>query len=630
MGFRRPGISSTLATLACLAASVSAGPLGLNVVYPHPDQTIARVDSMFIFGSVAPGAKITVNGVPAVVHKGGGWLAFVPVGAGRFPLAVRAEKGNTRDTVTVMISLPEVSRISFDSLMILPQSLQPAETVFVQPTETIDLAFDGTPFGRAFCIVKPYGDTILMIEEPPSSRPAARSVFDRTEMDETIQTEAATAWGHYVGACRVPVGAEGPLKIVYHLEMSSALSAMAIDGLSTADSIALAGLARRNPTAAVSLPVPVIVTGGAVPTVVEFTDSVTTIRTGPRRGYLTVFQPAGIRAEMAGRTGHWIKIRLAESQYGWIPDTAATVLPAGTPLEPAVISSLQTRDGKTLVSISADISRKVPYRIEERPAENTITVYFYGAVSNTDWIRYDSGDSLIDLIGWSQSQADIYALTIHMNKPPLWGYDARYEKGRFRLDIRKRTGDETAFAHLRFVIDPGHAPEPGAIGPTGLAEKDVNLAIAMKLKAELEHRGAEAILTRSGTQGISLYDRPKLALRERADIFISIHNNALPDGVNPFVNNGVSTYFYHPHSEPLARAVQARLAGDVGLNDFGLFQANLAVTRPTQYPAILIEGAFIMVPDQEAKLKTNRFQAKLARAIADGLSEFLAAAATAR
>jgi N-acetylmuramoyl-L-alanine amidase len=89
------------------------------------------------------------------------------------------------------------------------------------------------------------------------------------------------------------------------------------------------------------------------------------------------------------------------------------------------------------------------------------------------------------------------------------------------------------------------------------------------------------------------------------------------------VNNGVSTYYYHPHSEPLAEHVQKALARRIELPDFGLYYGNFAVIRPTEYPAILVECAFMMIPEQEALLRTENFQKKIAGAIVEGIKDFL-------
>jgi N-acetylmuramoyl-L-alanine amidase len=205
----------------------------------------------------------------------------------------------------------------------------------------------------------------------------------------------------------------------------------------------------------------------------------------------------------------------------------------------------------------------------------------------------------------------------------LWGYDAHYEGTEFTLNLKKRPKLEDHLKGLRIVIDPGHSPDPGAIGPTGFMEKDANLQIADKLRRELIDRGATVIMTRFDNSPLPLYDRPIIANKFHTDLFISVHNNALPDGVNPFYNNGTSTYYYHPHSFDLARCVQKRVVEASGLPDYGLFHGNFAVIRPTQYPAILVECAFMIIPQQEMELKTESYQKRLAKGIADGVEDFI-------
>jgi N-acetylmuramoyl-L-alanine amidase len=178
---------------------------------------------------------------------------------------------------------------------------------------------------------------------------------------------------------------------------------------------------------------------------------------------------------------------------------------------------------------------------------------------------------------------------------------------------------------LKIVVDPGHSPDSGARGPTGLDEKDVNLQVAVELARQLDDAGAEVILTRLGEapEGATLNDRTNLAAREEADLLVSVHHNALPDGVNPFRNNGSSTYYYQPQSLPLARAIQAELLKRLGLPDFGVAFGNLALARPTAMPAVLVEAAFMMIPEQEALLRTEDFREREATAIRKGIERFL-------
>src|SRR5690606_16988244 len=143
----------------------------------------------------------------------------------------------------------------------------------------------------------------------------------------------------------------------------------------------------------------------------------------------------------------------------------------------------------------------------------------------------------------------------------------------------------------------------GATGPTGLTEAEATLAIAIRLKDLLEARGAEVVMTRSSGEPVALADRPAMARQARAHALVSIHANALPDGVNPFRAHGTGTYYCHPQSDALARHVQAGMTGRLGLRDRGVYYDNLALVRPTWMPAILCEGAFMMIPEQEAALR---------------------------
>jgi N-acetylmuramoyl-L-alanine amidase len=104
---------------------------------------------------------------------------------------------------------------------------------------------------------------------------------------------------------------------------------------------------------------------------------------------------------------------------------------------------------------------------------------------------------------------------------------------------------------------------------------------------------------------------------------VSIHNNALPDGVNPFTNNGTSVFYNHVTSLPLARAVQRGLVQNLGLRDLGVGRGDLALVRPTWQPSILTEGLYMIVPEQEAALRSSEGQRRYAQGVIDGLRSWL-------
>src|SRR5690606_4033351 len=96
-----------------------------------------------------------------------------------------------------------------------------------------------------------------------------------------------------------------------------------------------------------------------------------------------------------------------------------------------------------------------------------------------------------------------------------------------------------------------------------------------------------------------------------------------PDGVNPLTNNGTSVFYNHPRSIPLAAAVQRALVSQLGLRDLGVGRGDLALVRPTWFPAILTEGLFMMVPEQEAALRTEEGRRRYASGVFQGIRAWL-------
>ncbi len=171
------------------------------------------------------------------------------------------------------------------------------------------------------------------------------------------------------------------------------------------------------------------------------------------------------------------------------------------------------------------------------------------------------------------------------------------------------------------VVDPGHGGrDPGAIGPSGLQEKDVNLDIALKVAQYLREAGARVVLTRNADFYVSLPARTAMANRLRAKCFVSIHCNAHPVHGS---RRGVEVYYYHSHSFALAKAIHDRMVGELGLKDGGIRRRRFYVLRHTAMPSALVEVAYIDHPEEEALLSDPDFRERAARAIADGILDYL-------
>ncbi|MGE5572880.1 MAG: N-acetylmuramoyl-L-alanine amidase family protein [Bacteroidota bacterium] len=157
---------------------------------------------------------------------------------------------------------------------------------------------------------------------------------------------------------------------------------------------------------------------------------------------------------------------------------------------------------------------------------------------------------------------------------------------------------------VKIFIDPGHGgPEPGAIGPSGLREADVNLRVATALRNCLvEYGGAVVKMSRTGNVDVSLADRVAAANYWGADRFVSVHHNASYNRSY----NATETYAYTGAdwvALDLRNKVQRRLVAGLGLPDGGARTAGFYVLRNTWMPSILTEASYISNPYEEARLK---------------------------
>lgn len=217
------------------------------------------------------------------------------------------------------------------------------------------------------------------------------------------------------------------------------------------------------------------------------------------------------------------------------------------------------------------------------------------------------------------------------------------------------------------VLDPGHGGvDPGAIGRKKLQEKEVNLAIAKILKKKLENYGLKVLLTRSDDRFVALSERTRFANEKKADLFISIHCNATDKNRKA---NGFETYFLSEAKTDWERAVLARENGalqyeqnepdpltkddislilaDLSQNEFlkesfnlayeiqtagvemlkdvdrGVKQAGFYVLRTSFMPSVLIECGFISNLAEEKKLRTQKYQESIAKAIFNGIVNYI-------
>ncbi|MDZ7272641.1 MAG: N-acetylmuramoyl-L-alanine amidase [candidate division KSB1 bacterium] len=592
-------------------AEAPAQTLRLEVVYPREELTITARDSTFVFGNYQPpSAKIRINGVPARQYPNQTYMAMVPVKPGKFVFravaidtlpasgSVDSAVVERRVYIPAYLATSPAAPLQFDTSYVYPKV-----DLAMRAGEVLGVAVKASPRCRATFSIAGVAQDLPMAEQRP------RRQFD---------------WGEAVfGRARPPNTPEvmGIYTGVYTLRDSDSLHNASIHFQLSND---------QGDTITLTAPGRLSLWSDAIPEVASLTEELTIGRTGPGNGYL-LFLPQEVKLRLTGREGGFYRARLTDDESVWVPVANCQLLPAGTLPPRTTVQVARTQSFADRTRVTIFMEERLPFRIEQRTQPQRLEVILFGATADTDWIRHDYGDPLIGEIRWSQDQDEKYRLSIALNQKQQWGYAVGYDGTNLVLDIKKTPKlappPHSPLHGLWICVDPGHGPDLGAIGPTGFCEKDATFLLAEELRAQLERRGARVILTRTvAEEGMTLAARRKFADVSNADLFISLHYNALPDGVNPFLNRGSSAFYYHPQSYELANKILRMLLQKLKLPNFGLFYDNLAVCRVTNMPAVLIEPAFLMHPEEEKLILSPRFREQTAAAIVAGMEAFVRAA----
>lgn len=218
----------------------------------------------------------------------------------------------------------------------------------------------------------------------------------------------------------------------------------------------------------------------------------------------------------------------------------------------------------------------------------------------------------------------MWALNYDTNDSTLWD--------ELELKFTKPTGD---LAGIKIGIDPGHGgDDSGAIGPTGLTEKEVNLATSLMMRDALEARGASVYMTRTDDSTVSLSARTDYVNSIPVDRFESCHYNssgtasANYTGVHVYADSG-GNCVASANSKDMAKKTALRLdaALNIGVvssncdNIYGVHGDDFYVLHHTSMPAMLTEASFISNPTEEGLLYTDARRCTIAGAIVNGIED---------
>lgn len=182
-------------------------------------------------------------------------------------------------------------------------------------------------------------------------------------------------------------------------------------------------------------------------------------------------------------------------------------------------------------------------------------------------------------------------------------------------------GDKTDQDKPLIVIDPGHGGVDTGCSRDGVMESGINLQIANRLAEKLQELGFETLLLRQDDEtDVSLEDRVAKTASAKADLFVSIHQNAVEEDADDI--KGIETWYYEgiEGSERLAELVHQQTVEKTGAVDRGTQNTTeLYVLRNNSVPACLIETAFLSSRSERRKIADGEYQEQIAQGIAQGI-----------
>ena len=592
-----------------LIFSQNDSTFSLKLVSPSQNGSINYIGKPFYINGVVspPNSNLTINGTEAEVDKDGAFIAFAKINLfidngktkGKFVFNITSSSGNKKIERIFSVN-PIVETSSADTLIIDSLwTIKPAVNTSLEIGDYLPVELKASPNSQVYFNITGYNRNFPMVE----SRQINTYFWGDAVFGEGFKGLHDTVGGVYKGGLYITKSLNNAEIKISVIKNGDTLTTTAPGKIST----------MNNAT-------PVIVKTRSEPNLIVG-------RYGPGKGY-KLFLNGGIKLEETGKYGNWLKCKLSKVDNIFIPAYSAEQLPTGSQIPHASIYAIRAQDSARFTSINLGLSDRCAYKIIEHNSPQRIELLVYNVTSNIDWIFYDKKSSFIKRIKWDQPKDNILKVMIYLNEKTHWGFSTKYEGNTLVLNIKKPAKRNGGFLFWSnqlknrvIVLDPGHNPETGAIGGRGTLERDVNLKITLQLKKMLEDAGAKVYLTHT-TNPLPLRQRKSVVNSFHPDISVSIHNNAVPQGVNPIKHNGSSVYYYYAQAKPLAELIHKNFIKNLELNDFGLYWDNLYMSRIPESISLLVEPAFMIMPKQERLLRTKEFRAKIAKSIFDAIDEF--------
>jgi N-acetylmuramoyl-L-alanine amidase len=337
---------------------------------------------------------------------------------------------------------------------------------------------------------------------------------------------------------------------------------------------------------------------------------------GAKIGYLD----SNIVLKIIGKVGTHYKVALTKTRTAYIPDELVEWLPKGTFLPSSLTDKWMVYREGNYDFVKLAMFQRLPYQSFQLVNPSKIVVDVFGATNNTNWITQLETLKEIKNIYYEQIEDELFRITIELKHAQHWGHQIYYAGNSLMIKV-KHQPENLSLKNLTIAVDAGHGgTNMGAVGPTGVSEKELTLAVSLRLQKTLEAEGARVIMTRKKEEFFDNKERILFYRDSVPDLLISFHLNSSED---PIRVGGTSTYYRYVGFRNLSESIYKRML-ELGLKEYGNTGSfNFMLNSPIEYPNALVEGLFLSNPEEEMKILDPLFQQKTVDKIVDGIKDFL-------
>ncbi len=553
----------------------------LQVVYP-PAAHSTTAKQIFLIGSAPIAGEVLINGKPIRRSSAGNFGPSFPLVMGENKFVIEYAGQSQTIVVTRTAAQPEIPTNAFGK-----DSLYPTEPIARLPGELICLNAIAPANAKVTATIG--SQTLDLVPESSIAIADNLSIL-------TGNLEAQTVAGLYRGCLQSnQIGNLGAPTYSLQLPNANLIKESAKGTIEILNPTTLK-------TVAVTAPAGVARTGSST----EF-------------ARLTPL-PQGTSDRVTGKDGAWLRL-----DYGaWIKESETQVVSrSGVPIE-SVVRGVTSRLAKDWTEILIPMQNSVPIQINQ--VGQTIQLTLHHTKSQASVQRLVD-NPIVSHLTWIQTNPTTLQYTLHLKTRHAWGYKVRYEGNRLILALRNPPNlmPKSTLSGIKILLDPGHgsSEDYGARGGGGIPEKDVTIVVSKLLRDRLIKRGVTVIMTREGDEDIGPNERAQLIAKSEPTIALSLHYNALPDDGDAEKTQGVSTFWYHPQAQSLAQFLHDYVTTKLDRRSDNVFWNNLALTRPTVAPSVMIELGYMIHPEEYTWITDPLQQERLADTLAEGIEVWL-------